>query len=398
MFSDHINLYFSGFKFRIFEQTVRSSTWSNHDQVINWALKTYDKSYTSSSEIVSKGKYLRDKILDSYKNYYIEKRLTIFIHIPEKIKSPAGFSIFNGYLLAFKYLGINALGFTSIEEFNLLINKFTPDIVLASDNNSSFFSINWELLNQSKTSSRIIVGLTASTEAEKKDKELILRLNRARKYKVDFFYSFKSKQHINNNIAFNNYFSFGFNLFDIEFGCNPIFHFPIESDIKDLDYIFLASSNIDKREKYYKWLPKITKNFHGFIDGPGWHKINSCADFNLHSLLYSRSKIGLNLHIQDSISQESELNERTFILAACGIPQLIDNPKLLHKRFSQNSLFSASTPKEYFELFKFMLQNPLECEKRSLLALKEVYENHTIFSRLSDFLNQLNINFNIYEK
>ena len=117
--------------------------------------------------------------------------------------------------------------------------------------------------------------------------------------------------------------------------------------------------------------------------------VEQCAPQETHKFLYARGKIGINLHIDDSIAWASELNERTYILAACGIPQLVDNAKLLPKRFCDTSLFCAQNPKEYIELFEYMLHNPEECQKRALLALDEVYAKHTTFHRAEDFILQL---------
>lgn len=398
MIQKNLKFVFSSLKFRYFEQTIKDSTWFYHDEIINWAKNRITQPIVSNSEIVTIGLSLRKNILENYQNFYKEKKITLFLHVPEKKVSPAGYSIFNGYFLALKFMGVDVHCFSTKFDFDNLSIKFIPNVIMASDNDSCFSSINWDFISKIKNNSKLIVGLTASTEAVKNDEGLELRLKRALSKKIDFFYSFKSKAHINNNSSFIQYFNSGFKIFDIEFGCNPIYHFPVDGGIKDLDYIFLASSNIDKRDKYYKWLPKITNNYHGFIDGPGWHKINNFAEFEIHNLLYSRSKVGLNLHIKDSISFESELNERTYILAACGIPQLIDNPKLLFQRFSKESLFSAENPREYFDMFQFMLENPLECNKRAIFALEEVFERHNIFLRLNKFLFELNVEFELYER
>jgi hypothetical protein len=50
--------------------------------------------------------------------------------------------------------------------------------------------------------------------------------------------------------------------------------------------------------------------------------------------LYSRPRVGINLHIKNQAGNASELNKRIYMLAACGVPQLIDNAMLLTSRFS----------------------------------------------------------------
>lgn len=52
-------------------------------------------------------------------------------------------------------------------------------------------------------------------------------------------------------------------------------------------------------------------------------------------------------------------------------------------------MFIASTPKEYGELFEYMLNNPDECQRKVLIALEEVYNKHTTFHRADGFIQQL---------
>lgn len=384
-------------RFRLFELSINRKTWNHHSHFLEWAKNDFSLSSEFNSLIVKRGKELRLEILNHYDNKLQKYDLIFFIHVPIKDISPAGFSIFNGYCIALNYMGIKTYSFSDINDFESLISKIKPNVILASDNTDSLDAINWDLISNIKLESKLVIGLTASTDLDNNSDSLNFRLNRARLRGVDFFYSFKSADHIHVAGEFRPYFENNYKVYSIEFGCNPMFHFPLECPYKDLDFIFLASSNIDKRARYYDWLPKITKNFVGLIDGPGWHKLDSYSDYTMHNKLYSRARIGLNLHIQDSIDNYSELNERTYILAACGIPQLVDNALLLSKRFTNDSFFIASTPKEYFETFEYMLSNPIESERRALIALELVYNNYTIYARLEKFVSELNSYFNLYE-
>jgi spore maturation protein CgeB len=248
--------------------------------------------------------------------------------------------------------------------------------------------IDWNVINAYKKSNNLHVGLTASIE-EYGNTPLNQRLSWAKSVGIDFYYSFRAQEYFNSRTEYKPFFDFGYKILSVEFGANPILYFPLPIINKDLDYVFLASSNGDKQKRYFKWLSNLVYKHIGFIDGPGWHKIDRWASQPTHKFLYARAKIGINLHIDDSIDWASELNERTYILAACGVPQLVDNAKLLTNRFSNDSMFIATNPKEYEELFDFMLNNPKECEKRALKSLEEVYEKHTTLHRASSFINQL---------
>ena len=109
--------------------------------------------------------------------------------------------------------------------------------------------------------------------------------------------------------------------------------------------------------------------------------------------LYARAKVGLNLHLEEQLDWANELNERTYILAACGVPQLLDDPALLPSRFDKNGLFIADSPAEYTELFEYILNHPDKAKQKTLLAQREVFEKHTWFHRAEKLVSDLSKNY-----
>ena len=117
--------------------------------------------------------------------------------------------------------------------------------------------------------------------------------------------------------------------------------------------------------------------------------MNSSIPFSLNRFIYARAKVGINLHVDEQVKWGRELNERTYTLAACGVPQLIDNPKLLRARFSQDAMFHAELPNKYFDLFNHIITSPDEANAKAMLSLEEVYLRHTTFHRADFFMRQL---------
>jgi hypothetical protein len=391
-----INRYINAIKFRIFENKINKRTWQHHDEILQWAeslatlsdIELHEQILATDQPIVKKGLELRQKVMGVFKDKYTNETMKIMIHLPSKESSPGGYSLFSSMAESFIFIGIKTELLFVGEDIKEKLNQFQPTILLSSDHKSYTSKIDWNVLNEFKKSHNLLVGLTASIE-EYWNTSLKQRLNWAKSIGIDFYYSFRAPEYFNTRAEYKPFFEYGYKIYSVEFGANPLQYFPLPNINKDLDYVFLASSNGDKQKRYFKWLSKLVYKHSGFIDGPGWHKIDRWASQSTHKFLYARAKIGINLHIDDSIDWACELNERTYILAACGVPQLVDNAELLPNRFTDESLFVATNPKEYEKLFEFMLNNPKECEKRVLKALEEVYNKHTTFHRANNFINQL---------
>lgn len=389
--------YINAFKFRLFERRILKATWSKHEAILLWAEKMVKhfskndviKETTSMQDpIVKKAFELRGQVIEHFKDKYTNHAIRILIHVPSQKSSPGGYSLFKNLVDSLNFIGIETRMIMVGEPIETVLDSFHPTVLLSSDHSDYTGTLSWNAIKHYKTQFPLSVGLTASIEAYG-NTPLEQRLKWAKRVGIDFYYSFRSHEYLSERVDYKPFFDFGYKIISIEFGANVLAYYPIANIEKDLEYVFLASSNSDKRKRYFDWLPKIVYNYHGFIDGPGWHLISRWAPQETHKFLYARGKIGINLHIDDSIEWASELNERTYILAACGIPQLVDNAKLLSKRFSEESFFCAQTPKEYAHLFEYMLGHPEECQKRALQALDEVYAKHTTFHRAEGFILQL---------
>ena len=384
--------------FRYFENRMQKKIWKGHDEVLSWAddnvlsedmQKLEGDCLNSDDPIVKKGFNLRQKSLKNFRNKYKKEiGIRILIHLPSKSISPGGYSTFNNLSDSLSFLGISTKTIKVGKNISDVFIKFKPTIFISSDNKLYLDKIDWKYIKEYRKDNNLKIGLTASIEAYG-NTPLQGRLEWAKKHGIDFYYSFRAKEYLNSRVDYNLFFKYGYRIHSIEFGANPLLYFPVPSMKKDIDFVFLASSNLDKQKRYFEWLPSIVNNYVGFIDGPGWSKTSQWASQPTHKYLYSRAKVGLNLHIDDSIDWASELNERTYILAACGVPQLIDNAKLLDGRFSKQAIFKAKNPHVYANMFEYMLNNKDECRKRAIKALEEVFERHTTFHRAEKFILEL---------
>jgi hypothetical protein len=259
-------------------------------------------------------------------------------------------------------------------------------VLLTVDHAGYLSQIDWDAVREYRDSEQLRVGLQAWLE-EYGNTPLAQRLEWAKHNAIDFYYSHKSAQYVAER--YGEIRANGYAIFQLEFGANPLVYYPVAGINRDLNFIFLGSTNPDKWERYYSYFGPILRDYSGYIDGPWWQSISRFGTADTHRYLCAKARVALNLHIPNQINWPSELNERTYNLAACGVPQLIDSPKLLAERFQPDSFFVADTPSQYETTFSAIIDDPSEAERRALQGQREVFAGHTIFHRVMDFVNAL---------
>ena len=234
---------------------------------------------------------------------------------------------------------------------------------------------------------RLTFGLTYNQFP--KDRAVLSRqLDTAAALGVDFFVSYLAPPAV--RARYGRFAVRGFPVFSLEFGANPVLFHPVSGVERDLNFVYLASTNFEKCERVAEFLAVVFRDHPGMIFGPGWPR-GVVAQFPDHQLsyLYARAKVGINLHVPFQIEDVTELNERAYNLAASGVPQLMDNPALLPDRFGPKSVYSAATPDEYYRLFRHMLAHPNEAAERAANAMDEVLGRHTVFHRADHLIEHL---------
>jgi len=376
-----------------FEKSIHPLTTERHDDITRWAANCVldqasgkDEREGSPDPVVTQGAQLVEALKEEFRGKYSDlSELRILAFTPSSMASPAGYSLLSNLLQSLNYLGIAAQAMQDHEGIEGYLETFRPTVFLIGDYAPFLAKVEWDAVARYRSRHPFRLGITASLE-EYGNTPLKQRLAWAEEHDVDFYFSFRSPEYIRERRAYLPIREAGFPILSVEFGANPLQYYPVPGFPRDLDYVFLASSNFDKWDRYCTWLKGICSQYPGYIDGPGW---SFARDFVFQAardrFLYARAKVGLNLHITEQIEWACELNERTYMLAACGVPQLIDNPKLLSMRFSPKGFFVASNPKEYEELFVELVQGNLDGTPAALVAQKEVLTNYTTFHRAESF-------------
>jgi len=386
-------------RFRRFERSIHTDTWNLRDQVITWAgecaadavsYETEEAFSNSDDPLIRQGHVLVECLKKKYRyKYDSQDGLRILMHLPSAVDSPGGHSVISNVVQSLTFLGVPVRCFGSEGVSEKLLTEFKPSVLLVGDYKPFLALIDWNGLKRYRNNNKLLVGLTASLE-EYGNSPLRERLRWADENGIDFYFSFRSPTYIAARSGYAPFFDSGYRVLSIEFGVNPLVYYPAPAATRDINYVFLASSNRDKLPRYISWLSEIFSKYPGVVDGPGWSRI---GDFSFNSdrdrYVYSRAKVGINLHLEEQITWACELNERTYMLAACGTPQLVDNPKILSQYFSADAFFVASSPREYADMFRALLAAPELCQGAVIKAQKEVFERHTTFHRVDGFVREL---------
>jgi len=337
------------------------------------------------------GKHLRDKCLSEFENKFLNNPVKVFIHLPPASISPAGNSLFFNMGESFKHLGLSVCYFwDSLSE--LKFEKSKTNLILTSFDEIYRTKIDWKWISELQKQIKLHVGSTCpinqnSLQEISRDLELWLDSDSR------FFYSFFNEKFVGDTAIGKYALSRNKKIYSMEFGANPLYHFPNKYINHLADYIFLGSANYDKIERYYQYFLNVFKQFKGIVAGPGWDWISNYEIRpDRDRFMYSKAKVGINLHIDMQIAYPSELNERTYILAACGIPQVVDKPLLIDSHFDKG-IHIADGPVEYFDSIKNVLENYDEALQEAEHAMRQVFEKHTTFLRAENFFRNISNQF-----
>jgi len=372
-----------------FRRRLPKQLWAEHE---SWLATCKGLSQFSLGDggrdgpVAALSRRLRQETLDSYRDRYASRTdLRVLIHVPPAAISMGGNSLFLNWVDGLRHMGICCAPVETGKDAVALIESFRPTVFFTSDHHSYLQWIDWTRLRAFRNRHRMALVLTASIEGDGKT-SVPARLQHARARDVDFFVSFREPDYIAEHLTA--WKSEGFEILSIPFSANPMGQFHVPFEPKPLDYVFLASINPEKAPRYWAYFSKLLPRYRGVINGPGWGQDALTLSRGYHSYLYALGAIGINLHIPVSIELNTEINERTFILACCGIFQLCDAPKVLRRFFPETAVASAATPAEYAEKFSYYVRNPGARIPFQIEALKSVYAGQTIFHRMTIFMDR----------
>ncbi len=384
-----------------FEHSIHPETLLRHQETLDWAehsladrstFEAVEKYEQSSDPVVRQGYKLKRQVETEFRNKHSDvSGIRILIQVPDPFVSPAGFSLYSNFAESFDFIGIPCQRLEWGADTREVLETFLPTVLLSTDASVFLDKIDWQAVGEYRKMRELHIGLNARLEEEEMgNPPLLPRLDWARSHGVDFYFSFRDEEYTHARKEYRPFFERGYRILSLPFGANPLHHYPIPNIKRDINYSFLSSAHWTKGPTYSRLAKRVVSRYPGFINGIGWkHAKGFLFSRDRDRYIYARSKIGFNFHIPEQIKWACEVNERTHHLAMCGLPQLIDTPKLLPKFYCADALFICETGDEFFDHFQKVLAHPVYGQQRALVAQKTAFERHTTFHRAEDFISQL---------
>lgn len=400
---DHIwkramNIADPGWAFYAFERSFHPDITGKHEARLLQAqgrlasldsAREHAQAAKSDEPLVVQGLSLLQAALSSFHKILADEQLRVMVHCPAPADSPGGWSAFMNLAGSLNYVGVETRVVGRRSNLMQDLEEFRPHLLLSGDHPIFVSNLDWPALQAHRMRHPVTVGLYTGPEPHGV-KYSVESARWARTVDANFFFSFRASNYVNASSLYAPFREAGFTLVFLPFGANVLHYYPVTSESKDIPFVFLASQNPVKFARYQRYMGDILSGHGGFVDGPGWRHARTfefSADRDRY--LYARAQVGLNIHLDEQIATPCEVNERTFQLAACGVPQVIDNPAMLPLLFSQDACYVASTPREYLSCFEQALRSKAESQRRALVAQREVFQRHTTFHRAVDFVSQL---------
>jgi len=180
-------------------------------------------------------------------------------------------------------------------------------------------------------------------------------------------------------------------LVSVPFGINPNQHY-MRPARQVWDFFFVGTNSQLKIEQSNRYLLPIVDSYRGILAGLGWNRGSGEISVSDSALLYNFAKVLPNFHLESQYERFDEVNERTFIIPACGGFELVDNPAAIKELFDVNEMSVANSPQEYKEMFEHFLNNPNERLPYIQNGMSKVWSKYTLFHSLSKLAEYLNIN------
>jgi len=177
------------------------------------------------------------------------------------------------------------------------------------------------------------------------------------------------------------------------------------------DISYVGTSLPEKRKFFNKYVFPLSRMHNLRIYGQDWSLTDRCLGvvqkagqfFNIgpvsrirkpkldigdEALIYSSSKISINVHEEYQKEYGGDCNERTFKIPLCGGFEVVDNVACIKKYFEPNKeIILAKDGLEWVDLIEYYLNNPEERLEIIQAGRRRVLTDHTYHNRAKQMID-----------
>ena len=179
-------------------------------------------------------------------------------------------------------------------------------------------------------------------------------------------------------------------LLSLPFGINPRRHY-MRPGKEVWDFFFVGSNSHLKTDTTNQYLMPIVDRYRGILAGTNWQVGLGELTIAQAAPMYGMAKIYPNFHLPWQYETVDEINERAYIIPACGGFELVDNPAAMRTLYEPDEMAVAKSPAEYHDMFAHFLAHPEERTPYIARGMRRTYRRHTLFHILNRLAQHLAI-------
>ena len=319
------------------------------------------------SDLMKLNHQLRDKVLNEFANKYASDRARILLHRPT---SGALKYLMDSWAEVLNHMGIPTVLLNWGSSTREVFDSFRPTVFITVADPAYSKQLDVNYIDQYRARRKLMVGrIGISHRIEPTDFVITFHLDPANDPR------FKGVDKP---------------LVSVPYGINPRRHY-MRPGRAVWDFAFVGCRTDLKAEATARYLMPIVKRYQGMLAGTNWPVGLGELSVAQAALMYNFAQVYPNFHLPWQYEQMDEINERAYIIPACGGFELVDNPAAMKRLFASDEMAVAKSSAEYHEMFAHYLSHPDERTPYVSKGMQRVFDEYTLFHRLSHLAEFLGV-------
>ncbi|MBN1102072.1 MAG: glycosyltransferase [Deltaproteobacteria bacterium] len=308
----------------------------------------------------------------------------VLIHTPPS----GGFRYYAENLYcAFKLLGLETRHLRFSESAEECIRRFGPDLFITASAPSFLSRLPLPLLSDLASRGKMLRLVWAETF---KPLDGIHEMNQESGRLVqqglvgDLFFAPVHSRAVREEYA--EWDALGYLVHSIPMAANPVVHLPKNASVK-YDIGFIGTNSPTKQKETRTYLLPLLERHTAMLCGDHWGEGIPPVPQNQAAGVYGRVRICPNFHHDFQKGRQLQLNERTFVIPACGGFEIMDESPILCESFTPEEMVQARSPEEWLPLHEEWLRRDGERMEIAARAHRRIQGEHTYFDRVIQMLD-----------